>query len=373
MAEPVVVSLRDVRKSFNIGTPVETEVLHGIDLELHRGEFCAVVGPSGSGKSTLLNLIGLLDRPTSGTLAVCGEETTGLDDAALTRLRGHSIGFVFQYHHLLSAFSAVENVVLPMLGAAGRPDQRMFERADRLLADVGLAAWRDHPANRLSGGQQQRVALGRALVAQPDVLLLDEPLSNLDAKLRDQMRAELKRIQREVGVPILYVTHDQDEALSMSDRIAVMNAGKIHQIAAPTVIYEQPATKFVLDFIGAVNYFDAEVLSESGGTLTLGVAGDQRLKVPTPAEMPVGKEILVAVRPEDLRVTPGEGLAAQVELRSFRGSICDYRLKVGAQELWLQTEKTTLIPEGSTVTLEATRAFFLEKDARHDLDAKVYN
>src|SRR5690606_18801610 len=144
-------------------TPVETEVLHGIDLELRRGEFCAVMGPSGSGKSTLLNIVGLLDRPTSGTLAVCGEETTRLDDAALTRLRGHSIGFVFQYHHLLSAFSAVENVVLPMLGAAGRPDAAMFARADRLLDEVGLAAWRDHPANRLSGGQQQRVAVARAL------------------------------------------------------------------------------------------------------------------------------------------------------------------------------------------------------------------
>jgi len=223
VAEPVVVSLRDVRKSFNIGTPVETEVLHGIDLELHRGEFCAVVGPSGSGKSTLLNLIGLLDRPTSGTLAVCGEETTGLDDAALTRLRGHSIGFVFQYHHLLSAFSAVENVVLPMLGAAGRPDQRMFERADRLLADVGLAAWRDHPANRLSGGQQQRVAVARALAMRPAVLLADEPTGNLDTKSADAVFELLRRVNRNEGTTVLFVTHNPELAARCDKTIQVVD------------------------------------------------------------------------------------------------------------------------------------------------------
>src|SRR5690606_34388438 len=137
--EPVL-QLRGVRKSYNVGTPIETEVLHGIDLTLFRGEFCAVMGPSGSGKSTLLNIVGLLDRPTHGTLNVCGEETTELDDRALTRLRGHSIGFVFQYHHLISAFSALENVMMPMLGARGFPDAPMYERAAQLLEHVGLAA-----------------------------------------------------------------------------------------------------------------------------------------------------------------------------------------------------------------------------------------
>ena len=137
----VVVEMRAVRKAFNVGTPIETEVLHGIDLTLDKGEFCAVMGPSGSGKSTLLNLVGLLDRPTSGTLAVCGEETTTLDDRALTRLRGHNIGFVFQYHHLITAFSALENVMMPMLGAAGFANKAMREHAAALIGDVGLTVW----------------------------------------------------------------------------------------------------------------------------------------------------------------------------------------------------------------------------------------
>lgn len=161
-AGEVVVQLRTVRKAFNVGTAIETEVLHGIDLTLHIGEFCAVMGPSGSGKSTLLNIVGLLDRPTSGTLIVCGEETTGLDDRALTRLRGHNIGFVFQYHHLISAFTAIENVMMPMLGAAGFPNQAMRERAEALIESVGLTAWQNNLANNMSGGQQQRV--GKSVV-----------------------------------------------------------------------------------------------------------------------------------------------------------------------------------------------------------------
>ncbi len=221
--EPIVVSLRGVRKSFNIGTLVETEVLHGIDLELRRSEFCAVMGPSGSGKSTLLNIVGLLDRPTSGTLSVCGEETTSLDDAALTRLRGHSIGFVFQYHHLLSAFSAVENVVLPMLGAAGRPDAAMYARAEALLEEVGLAAWRDHPANRLSGGQQQRVAVARALAMNPPVLLADEPTGNLDTKSADAVFDLLRRVNRDDGTTVLFVTHNPELAARCDKTIQVVD------------------------------------------------------------------------------------------------------------------------------------------------------
>ena len=180
-----VVVLRGVRKAFNVGTPIETEVLHGIDLELKRGEFCAVMGPSGSGKSTLLNIVGLLDRPTSGTLAVCGEETTTLDDRALTRLRGHSIGFVFQYHHLITAFSALENVMMPMLGAAGFANAAMRQRAAELIDSVGLSPWQHNLAGNLSGGQQQRVAVARALAMGPALLLADEPTGNLDPKSAD--------------------------------------------------------------------------------------------------------------------------------------------------------------------------------------------
>jgi lipoprotein-releasing system ATP-binding protein len=213
MADPllrddVVVQLRGVRKAFNVGTPIETEVLHGIDLALMKGEFCAVMGPSGSGKSTLLNIVGLLDRPTSGTLTVFGEETTALDDRVLTRLRGHNIGFVFQYHHLITAFSALENVMMPMLGAAGFANAAMRQRAAELLDDVGLGAWRDNLAGNLSGGQQQRVAVARALAMDPALVLADEPTGNLDTHSADEVFALLRRFNREHGTTVLFVTHN---------------------------------------------------------------------------------------------------------------------------------------------------------------------
>jgi lipoprotein-releasing system ATP-binding protein len=204
----VVVGLQGVRKAFNVGTGIETEVLHGIDLTLHRGDFCAVMGPSGSGKSTLLNIIGLLDRPTSGLLQMAGEETTLLADQALTRLRGHHIGFVFQYHHLISAFTALENVMMPMLGSAGFPNPEMRERAESLLESVGLTPWKNNMANNMSGGQQQRVSLARALAMNPALLLADEPTGNLDTQSADAVFALLRRINQEQGTTVLLVTHN---------------------------------------------------------------------------------------------------------------------------------------------------------------------
>ena len=206
----VVVGLQNVCKAFNVGTGIETEVLHGIDLTLHRGDFCAVMGPSGSGKSTLLNIIGLLDRPTSGLLQMAGEETTRLADQALTRLRGHHIGFVFQYHHLISAFTALENVMMPLLGAAGFPNQAMRERAEALLESVGLTPWKNNMANNMSGGQQQRVSLARALAMNPALLLADEPTGNLDTKSADAVFALLRRINQAQGTTVLLVTHNPE-------------------------------------------------------------------------------------------------------------------------------------------------------------------
>jgi lipoprotein-releasing system ATP-binding protein len=208
-----VLELRGIVKTFNAGKPNETEVLHGIDLTLQAGEFCAVVGPSGSGKSTLLNIVGLLDRPTRGTLSVCQHETTILDDTALTQLRGHSIGFVFQYHHLISAFSAIENVMMPMVGDATRFNDAMRDRAAALLESVGLTRWKDSPSTQLSGGQQQRVAVARALAMKPALILADEPTGNLDTKSADAVFDLLLSVSREQGTSVLFVTHNA--ALSM--------------------------------------------------------------------------------------------------------------------------------------------------------------
>ena len=211
MAEPVVL-LEKVCKSYNVGTPVETEVLHDIDLRLEQGEFCALMGPSGSGKSTLLNILGLLDRPTRGQLSIDGHAASGLRDRDLTRLRGHTIGFIFQYHHLLPAFTAHENVVMPMLVEAGRPNAEMRARADELLASVGLSQWRDNLATNMSGGQQQRVAVARALAMKPALLLADEPTGNLDTASAQGVFELMKQVNAAQGATILLVTHNRELA-----------------------------------------------------------------------------------------------------------------------------------------------------------------
>jgi lipoprotein-releasing system ATP-binding protein len=218
-----VVALRGVCKSFNVGKPNEIEILHNIDLTLNRGEFCAVMGPSGSGKSTLLNLIGLLDRPTQGKLAIRGEETTQLDDQALTRLRGHAIGFVFQHHHLLGAFTALENVMMPMLGAAGFSNAEITAKAMALLDSVGLSAFRDQASGSLSGGQQQRVAVARALAMSPALLLADEPTGNLDSKSADAVFDLLHRVSRDQGTTVLFVTHNPELAARCEKTIQVVD------------------------------------------------------------------------------------------------------------------------------------------------------
>ena len=203
-----VLRLEGVRKSYGVGTPVEMEVLHGIDLTLQHGEFAALIGPSGSGKTTLLNLIGLLDQPNGGQLFIEGQETSELNEAELTRLRGRAIGFVFQYHHLLPAFTALENVLMPILVARGRPDDDMVTTADSLLEKMDLAPWRDHMASDMSGGQQQRVAIARALAMHPVLLLADEPSGNLDTKAADGVFNLLRDVNETVGTTFLIVTHD---------------------------------------------------------------------------------------------------------------------------------------------------------------------
>jgi lipoprotein-releasing system ATP-binding protein len=204
----LVLQLEGISKSYNIGTMVETEVLHGIDIDIQHGEFCALIGPSGSGKSTLLNIVGLLDRPTAGRLSIAGHDTGTLDDRDLTRLRGRSIGFVFQYHHLLGAFSAVENVMMPLLVERGFPSAAMERRAADLLASVGLSKWKDSKAGNLSGGQQQRVAIARALAMNPPIVLADEPTGNLDTASADAVFSLMQQVNRLYGTTFVIVTHN---------------------------------------------------------------------------------------------------------------------------------------------------------------------
>lgn len=227
-AQPVL-RLQGLRKSYNVGKPNEVEVLHGLEMSLARHDFAALVGASGSGKSTLLNIIGLLDVPTAGELFLLGEPTRGMDDARRTALRGSSIGFVFQFHHLISAFTALENVLMPLMVARGRPSTADTDLARGLLAEVGMDAFADRKPGELSGGQQQRVAVARALITRPSLLLADEPTGNLDSQSADDVFALFRRFNEKFGCAVLLVTHDKrisdecDRVISLRDGVIVQD------------------------------------------------------------------------------------------------------------------------------------------------------
>ena len=228
MSEPAqeVLRLHGLRKSYNVGLPNEVEVLHGLDMQLARSDFTALVGASGSGKSTLLNLIGLLDTPTAGELFLLGEPTRDMDDARRTALRGSAIGFVFQFHHLITAFTALENVLMPLMITKGKPSAADTDLGRSLLAEVGMDTFADRKADQLSGGQQQRVAIARALVAHPALLLADEPTGNLDSHASDDVFALFRRFNEKLGCAVLLVTHD-DRISSACDRVVTLEDGRI--------------------------------------------------------------------------------------------------------------------------------------------------
>ena len=230
-----LIELAGIRKSYGTGTEVEVEVLHGIDLVLHAGEFAALIGPSGSGKSTLLNLIGLLEPPTAGSYTIGGQPTAALADDELTALRGNAIGFVFQFHHLLPAFTATENVLLPQLIAAGPVTSAQRERARDLLREVGLGDRLDYLPRKLSGGQQQRVAIARALALGSPLVLADEPTGNLDTHAADDIFALMRKFNRERGTAFLIVTHDPRLA-RRCDRIVDLVDGRIASDRANTAV-----------------------------------------------------------------------------------------------------------------------------------------
>lgn len=223
---PAVLRLEDLRKSYNLGKPNETEVLHGIDLILDPREFTALVGPSGSGKSTLLNLLGLLDAPTSGELFLLGRPTAHMNDAERTALRNATLGFVFQFHHLIEAFTSIENVLMPVMLAKGKPSPRDRAHAKELLANMGLENYIYSRPSQLSGGQQQRVAIARALVTRPALLLADEPTGNLDTKTAAQVFKLFRRFNETYGCAVLVVTHDVRLSASC-DRSITLVDGRI--------------------------------------------------------------------------------------------------------------------------------------------------
>ena len=239
-----IIDMHGIVKRFPIGTGEELEVLHGIDLTVRKGEFVAIVGASGSGKSTLMNIIGALDRPTEGTYVLDGVDVGTLRDKQLSRIRCRKIGFVFQTFNLVPRTSALKNVALPMMYNGVRGTART-QRARALLDMVEMGDRAGHAPSQLSGGQKQRVAIARAMANDPAILLADEPFSAVDAITRGSLQDEIKRIHRQTGITVLFVTHDIDEALDLGDKVLVMEAGRAVQFAEPCDILRNPATEFV--------------------------------------------------------------------------------------------------------------------------------
>ncbi|MGH2532551.1 MAG: ABC transporter ATP-binding protein [Thermomicrobiales bacterium] len=282
------VELRDVRKVYGAVVAVA-----GISLVVARGEFVTLLGPSGCGKTTTLRVIGGFEPPTAGSVLIDGQEM-----AALPPYR-RPVNTVFQDYALFPHMSVGKNIAYG-LAMARLPRKERRRRVDDALELVRLPHIEHRRPAELSGGQQQRVALARALVNRPRVLLLDEPLGALDLKLRQTMQRELKRINREVGITFIYVTHDQEEALTMSDRIAVMNEGRILQVGASDDIYERPRNRFVADFIGQTNFLDGLVLDVDAGLVTVEIVGSGRVRGQAPAGMEPRGVVTVAVRPEKI-------------------------------------------------------------------------
>ena len=272
-----------------------TTVLHDLSLGIGRGEFVSLLGPSGCGKTTLLRLIAGLLKPEAGTITVGGRE--------LTRLPAHrrNVGVVFQSYALFPHLSVADNVAFGMR-AQGKGKAEVSAQVERSLALVQMSAFADRPVTALSGGQQQRIAVARALAVEPALLLLDEPFSALDRKLRETMQIELRQLLRKLEITAIFVTHDQDEALIMSDRIAVMNAGQIEQLDTPTAVYARPESLYVLEFVGQSTCLAGRVSGNAGGEVEVETAiGPIR----APGRWSMGAEVVVAVRPESTQL--GEG------------------------------------------------------------------
>ena len=324
------VSLRGLRKTYAGGVTV----VHGIDLDVRQGEFMVLVGPSGCGKTTTLRMIAGLEHITDGELLIGGRDVTDVAPAE----RG--VAMVFQSYALYPHMTVAENMGFALrVGGMARAE---VDAAVRKAADVlQLGALLNRKPRDLSGGQRQRVAIGRAIVREPKVFLFDEPLSNLDAALRNQMRFELARLHRELGATIVYVTHDQVEAMTLGERIAVFNAGRIEQVGPPMALYDRPATRFVAGFLGSpsMNFLAARIVPDGAGSAAEFNGGARRIALPAAVGFDPALATTLGVRPEHWRLVDEGGLPARVELVEQLGGsgVAHLRLQDSSEVVTVKT------------------------------------
>src|SRR5689334_7144691 len=347
-----MIRIRDLALSYP-GAGAAAPAVRGLSLDIPAGAFFTLLGPSGCGKTTTLRCVAGLERPDAGEIAIGDETVFSSSRGIFVAPHDRNIGMVFQSYAIWPHMSVFDNVAFPLHYRKPRPSRT--ETRDRVLAalaQVRLDGFADRPAPYLSGGQQQRLALARALVAEPRILLLDEPLSNLDAKLREEMRLELREMVRRLRVTTLFVTHEQIEVLTMSDMVAVMKDGVIVQQGAPAEIYGRPAEAFVADFIGKTNLLTGRVAGEGAVETPIGVL---RCRL-DPALRP-GDAVTLAIRPEHVALSPdgaaggANAVAGEVEAVIYLGNLLECTVRAGAQTLRVQLHPTAPVARGARVQL----------------------
>ena len=368
-------TVESIEKSFgDRGEPFRA--VDGVSFAVEPGQFYTLLGPSGCGKTTTLRCVAGLERPDAGRITVGEQVLSGPRTFVAPHRR--DIGMVFQSYAIWPHMSVFENVAFPLrVGRerVGRADLR--RRVQEALELVHLHGLEGRMATQLSGGQQQRLALARALIRRPKLLLLDEPLSNLDAKLRERMRSEVKHLQRSIGITALYVTHDQAEALSMSDRIAVMRSGRIVQEGTPWEVYHRPVTRFVADFVGLSNFIEAEVVDVDGGRLRLSSALGP-VEVASRSDATRGAQVTLFIRPENVVVHrhPVEApnlFPGQVVETSFLGEHLECRLRVGEALVFARLHPSARVRPGDRVQVElpASQLASMTGEGRFETEAEA--
>jgi len=334
-----------------------------LSLEIGKGEALTLLGPSGCGKTTTLRMVAGLETPDSGAITFDGRPVVSVVDRINLPPEKRNIGMVFQSYAIWPHMTVAQNVAFPL--RVRRVDGATIrERVRAALTMIGLGGLEDRPATRLSGGQQQRVALARALIHEPALLLLDEPLSNLDVKLREQMRVELKLLQARLGLTLIYVTHDQSEALSLSDRIAVLNRGRIEQIGSPRELYERPATPFVRDFLGKSVTLAGSIRAIAAGRAAVELAYDGGVvidcAIPAGLDLALGRAVEISVRPEALRLADGANgdastLHGVVEAVLYQGERAECEIKIGGVAVPIYLPPDTQASRGDKIALSIAR------------------